>query len=152
MIDIDSIVHIKDYIAILRRRKWVFLSFFLITVTTITIGTFKQHNIYRASATVIIDSRSPEVLSGRDVKNVVELGESDYGGYRDYMETQQEIIKSRRLAHAVIKKLKLLDREEFMKSKDPLEELLKKLEVKPVRDTRMLEIQVEDKDPGRHPA
>jgi capsular exopolysaccharide synthesis family protein len=96
---------------------------------------------------VIIDSRSPEVLSGRDVKNVVELGESDYGGYRDYMETQQEIIKSRRLAHAVIKKLKLLDREEFMKSKDPLEELLKKLEVKPVRDTRMLEIQVEDKDP-----
>jgi capsular exopolysaccharide synthesis family protein len=96
---------------------------------------------------VIIDSRSPEVLSGRDIKNVVELGESDYGGYRDYMETQQEIIKSRRLAHAVVKKLKLLDREEFIKSKDPLDELLQKLEVKPVRDTRMLEIQVEDNDP-----
>lgn len=147
MNDINSTIHIKDYMAILRRRKWISISFFLITVTTITIGTFKQQNVYRAAATVIVDSRSPEVLSGRDVKNVVELGESDYGGYRDYMETQQEIIKSRRLAHAVIKKLKLLDQEEFKKAEDPLDTLLKKLEVKSVRDTRMLEIQIEDKNP-----
>lgn len=148
MTDINnSSIHIKDYMAVLRRRKWIFISFFMITVTTITIGTFKQQNVYRATATVIVDSKSPEVLSGRDVKNVVELGESDYGGYRDYMETQQEIIKSRRLAHAVIKKLKLLDQEEFKKAKDPLDALLKKLDVKPVRDTRMLEIQIEDKNP-----
>lgn len=147
MTDINSSIHIKDYMAVLRRRKWIFISFFLITVTTITIGTFKQQNVYRATATVIVDSKSPEVLSGRDVKNVVELGESDYGGYRDYMETQQEIIKSRRLAHAVIKKLKLLDQEEFKKAKDPLDAILKKLDVKSVRDTRMLEIQIEDKNP-----
>jgi capsular exopolysaccharide synthesis family protein len=145
--DINNTMHIKDYLAILWRRKWLLISFFLIIVTTITIGTFKQQKIYRATATVIIDSKSPEVLSGREVKDVVELGESDYWGYRDYMETQHEIIKSRRLAHTVIKKLKLFNQEEFRNAEDSIEALLDKLEVRSVRDTRMLEIQIDDKNP-----
>ena len=145
--DINKTIHIKDYLAVLRRRKWIFISFFLITVTTIAIGTFKQQKIYRATATVIVDARSPEVLSGRDVRDVVELGESNYWGYRDYIETQYEIIKSRRLAHAVIKKLKLLNQKDFKKAKDPIGLLLKKLEVKSIRDTRMIGIQIDDKNP-----
>ncbi len=145
--DINKTIHIKDYLAVLRRRKWILISFFLITVTTIAIGTFKQQKIYRATATVIVDARSPEVLSGRDVRDVVELGESNYWGYRDYMETQYEIIKSRRLAYGVVKKLKLFNQEDFRKAKDPIEVLLKKLEVKSVRDTRMIGIQIDDKDP-----
>ncbi|MBU4312575.1 MAG: polysaccharide biosynthesis tyrosine autokinase [Candidatus Omnitrophica bacterium] len=145
--DINKTIHIKDYLAVLRRRKWIFISFFLITVTTIAIGTFKQQKIYRATATVIVDARSPEVLSGRDVRDVVELGENNYWGYRDYMETQYEIIKSRRLAYAVIKKLKLFNQEDFKKAKDPIEVLLKKLEVKSIRDTRMIGIQIDDKNP-----
>ena len=145
--DINKTIHIKDYLAVLRRRKWIFISFFLITVTTIAIGTFKQQKIYRATATVIVDARSPEVLSGRDVRDVVELGENNYWGYRDYMETQYEIIKSRRLAYAVIKKLKLFNQEDFKKAKDPIGLLLKKLEVKSIRDTRMIGIQIDDKNP-----
>ena len=136
--------HIKDYINILLRRKWIVISFFLITVTTVTIATFIQKKTYKASATVIVEVESPNVLS---VKDIVKLGESNYFAYRDYIETQQEIIKSRRTAHHVMKNLKLGSREEFKKAKDPIDALLKKVKVEHVRDTRILRISAENGDP-----
>ncbi|MBU4342662.1 MAG: polysaccharide biosynthesis tyrosine autokinase [Candidatus Omnitrophica bacterium] len=137
-------IHIKDYINILLRRKWIVISFFLITVTTMTIATFLQKKTYKAEATVIVEVESPNVLS---VKDVVKLGESNYFAYRDYIETQQEIIKSRRTAHHVIKNLKLGSREEFKKAKDPIGALLKQVKVEHIRDTRFLRISAEDGDP-----
>ena len=136
--------HIKDYINILLRRKWIVISFFLITVTTVTIATFIQKKTYKASATVIVEVESPNVLS---VKDIVKLGESNYFAYRDYIETQQEIIKSRRTAHHVMNNLRLGSREEFKKAKNPLELLLKKVKVEHVRDTRILRISAENGDP-----
>ena len=136
--------HIKDYINILLRRKWIVISFFLITVTTVTIATFIQKKTYKASATVIVEVESPNVLS---VKDIVKLGESNYFAYRDYIETQQEIIKSRRTAHHVMNNLRLRSREEFKKAKNPLELLLKKVKVEHVRDTRILRISAENGDP-----
>ena len=137
-------IHIKDYISILRRRKWIVISFFLISVTTITIASFMQRPVYRATSTVIIDAESPNVLS---LKDVVKLGESNYFAYRDYIDTQKEIIRSRRTTHHVIKNLHLLRRKEFRKMKDPITTLLKRLHVELVRDTRILVIQVDDQDP-----
>lgn len=137
-------IHIKDYLTILRRRKWIAISFFLITVTSVTIATFLQKEVYRATATVIVDAESPDVLS---VKDVIKLGETNYFAYRDYIETQQEIIRSRRTAHYVIKNLNLQNKEEIKKAKDPIEALLKKLHVELVRDTRIVKIQADDEDP-----
>ncbi len=137
-------IHIKDYISILRRRKWIAISFFLITVTAVTVATFSQKRVYRATATVIVDAESPDVLS---VKDVVKLGESNYFAYRDYIETQQEIIRSRRTAHHVMNNLKLGGMEEFKKSIDPIQTLLKKLHVALIRNTRILTIHVDDRDP-----
>ena len=140
----NNTIHIKDYISILRRRKWTLISFFLITVTAISIATFSQKRTYRATATVIVDAESPDVLS---VKDVVKLGESNYFAYRDYIETQQEIIRSKRTAYRVIKNLKLERLEEFRKAKNPLETLLKKLNVELIRDTRIVAIHVDDESP-----
>jgi len=137
-------IHIKDYINILLRRKWIVISFFLITVTTVTIAAFLQKKTYKAIATVIVDVESPNILS---VKDVVKLGESNYFAYRDYIETQQEIIKSRRTAHHVIKNLKLGSREEFKKAEDLIKVLLKKVRVEHVRDTRILRISAENRNP-----
>jgi len=138
-------IHIKDYIAIMWRRKWMLISFFLITITSVTIATFLQKNIYRAASTVIVDVESPDILS---VKDVVKLGETNYLAYRDYIATQQEIIRSRRSAHAVMKNLDLLaHKKELRESKDPIQELLKKLRVELIRDTRILKISIDDEDP-----
>nr|MBU1328638.1 polysaccharide biosynthesis tyrosine autokinase [Candidatus Omnitrophota bacterium] len=138
-------LHVKYYTSILFRRKWTVVSFFVITVTLITWMTFKQIPIYRASSTVIIDVASPDILA---VKDIVKLGETNYFAYKAYIETQQEIIKSRRIAHQVIKNLGLEKKEEFIKAKDqPIDTLLKKLKVELVKDTRILRISVEDENP-----
>jgi len=128
---INKDMHIKDYISILQRRKWVIISFFLITVTAVTVATFSQKRVYRATATVIVETAS------------------HYFAYRDYIETQQEIIRSRRTVYHVMKNLKLRGMEEFKKSKDPIQTLLKKLHVELIRDTRIIAIHVDDGDP-RH--
>ncbi len=137
-------MHLRDYLNILRRRKWVAASFFFITVTTVALASFIQKPVYRAAATVIIDIESPSVLS---VKDVVKLGETEYYLYRDYIETQKEIIRSRRVAHAVMKNLRLADEEEYRKKKDPIEILLKKLKVDLVGDARIIKIHAESRDP-----
>ncbi|MBU1006213.1 MAG: polysaccharide biosynthesis tyrosine autokinase [Candidatus Omnitrophica bacterium] len=145
--DINSTIHIRDYLNVLRNRKWIIISFFVITVTVTTVATLKQENIYKAEATVIVDTRSPDVFSGRQVADVVELGESNYWGYKDYIETQKEIIRSRRLAYSVLKSLNLDKKEEFKKVEDPIARLLRKVQVKTRVSTRMLQIEALDKDP-----
>ena len=135
---------IKGYFSILFRRRWLAATFFFVTVTAVTIATFMEKEIYRATATVIVDVETPEILS---VKDVVKLGEPNYLAYRDYIETQREIIRSRRIAYNVMKNLKLSQRKEFQKAKDPIECLLKKLRVELVRDTRILKINIDDENP-----
>lgn len=141
---INKELHIKEYISILLRRKWIAISFFLITVTTVTLMTFKQDPIYKAVATVIVDVQSADILS---VKDVVKLGETNYFAYKDYIETQQEIIKSRRVAGKVIENLGLKDKKEFQEKRDPVTALLKNIKVELIRDTRIIKISAEDKDP-----
>ncbi len=60
--NIKDDMHIKEYINILLRRKWLVISFFVITVVTVTVATFIQKKVYRASATVIVDVESPDIL------------------------------------------------------------------------------------------
>ncbi len=137
-------LHIKEYISVILRRKWTLIAFFLITVTAVTFATFKQHPIYRAVSTIIIDVAEPDILA---VKDIIKLGETNYFAYRAYIETQQEIIKSRNIAMQVINNLGLADKEEFKKEKDPVGHLLKKLKVELVKDTRIIKISIDDKDP-----
>jgi len=105
-----------------------------------------QVPIYEATSTVIVDAQSPNVLSV-GVGDVVNLGERNWWAYRDYIETQREIIKSRQLAYTVIKNLNLSDDKKFRGKDDPVDTLLEKLEVELVRDTRILKIRVCEEDP-----
>src|SRR3989338_8485499 len=138
-------IHLKDYLFILLNRKWIVISFFIFIVTIVSFATFIQKPVYRATATVIVDTETPNVLSS--VSEVVRLGESNYFAYRDYMDTQKEIIKSRRNAYRVFKKLQLSSNKEFSDEKDPLEALLKKIKVASLRNTKILEISADDTDP-----
>jgi len=142
--NITKNIHIRDYLSILRRRKWIAISFFFITVTSVTIATFMQEDVYRATATVIVEIESPNILP---VKDVVQLGEPYYFAYREYIETQQEIIRSRRTAHQVMKNLKLANRKGFKEAEDPVGTLLRKMHVELMIDTRILKISADDGNP-----
>lgn len=114
----------------------------IIVLSLITIGlaiwmSFGQKPFYRASSTVIIDVLSQNILT---VKDVAKLREAHYLTYKTYMETQLEIIKSKRIADHVIKNLGL---------RESASNLLKKLEADIVKGTRVIRISAVDKDPKK---
>ncbi|OHE55095.1 MAG: hypothetical protein A2027_03310 [Thermodesulfovibrio sp. RBG_19FT_COMBO_41_18] len=99
-------IHLRDYLHILLRRKWTFITFFIVIITTVLIGTFMTTPIYRSTATIKIDRENPQVLKFEDIYKI-EMGEDDY------YQTQYKILKSRNLAKRVIRTLKLGEEPEF---------------------------------------
>ena len=73
-------IHLQDYIQVILRRRWVILTFFIVLLTTVIIGTLKQTPIYEATATLMIERRSPHVIAVREVS---QMGTSDYHAYKD---------------------------------------------------------------------
>ncbi len=135
--------HIQDYIQVMMRRRWVILTFFIVLVVTVLIGSLKQTPIYRATATLMIERRSPKVVS---VQEVAPMGTSDYYAYKDYYETQYKLIKSRSLLEEVADSLGL-KADNTRKGKDPVEKLLKIVNVYPIKNSQLVEISVEDSNP-----
>jgi uncharacterized protein involved in exopolysaccharide biosynthesis len=99
-------IHLRDYLHILLRRKWTLITFFIIVVTTVLIGTFLMTPIYRSTATIKIDREDPQVLKFEDIYKVERADE-------DYYQTQYKILKSRNLAKRVIRSMKLGENPEF---------------------------------------
>ena len=136
-------INLQDYITIIRRRRWTIFTFFVMTVCAVTIATFLQTPVYRATTTVLIDEESPDVLSAKDS---LALGSPGYVSYREYYQTQLEIIKSRAIAKEVYAALALGNSPEYAKARDPIKAFLAKLKVDPSRNTRLVYIHFEDKD------
>ncbi len=99
-------IHLRDYLHILLRRKWTLITFFIIVVTTVLIGTFLTTPIYRSTATIKIDREDPQVLKFEDIYKVERADE-------DYYQTQYKILKSRNLAKRVIRSMNLGENPEF---------------------------------------
>lgn len=98
-------VHLRDYVSVILKRKWIVLIFFISVVITATIMTFMATRIYTSAVVIKIDKESPNVLSFKGI---------EAGSTVDSYETQYEILKSRILAEKVIKKLNLDKNSDFM--------------------------------------
>jgi capsular exopolysaccharide synthesis family protein len=94
--------HLLDYLLILRKHKWLIISFLLALVTVVTIATFRMQPVYEASTRVEID---------RETSNFLPFAGTDpYDLYQDlenYIETQSKILVSETLAIQTIKSLHL---------------------------------------------
>lgn len=95
-------VHVSNYLRIIKKRQWVIVTFFVIVVASVAISSFLQTPVYKASARILIEKETPNVLS---FKEVLALDTAD----TDYYQTQYTILKSRTLARDVLQKLGLLD-------------------------------------------
>lgn len=131
---------IRSCVLILLRRRLVIAAFFLLTAITLTIAAFLQKEVYRATATVVLDTDGMGMATTKGI-----LAPQEPYGY--YLQTQKEIMRSRRTAHHVIKNLKLDRSEGFAGEDDLIGSLLKKLRVKPIRGAKILKITVDDQDP-----
>jgi polysaccharide biosynthesis transport protein len=148
------------------RKYWATAS---ATVVLVMLGTvfytLGQKKIYEAQATVMFDPRPPRPLGSR-VESVVDMGAGSFWNNQEYYETQYQIIRSRQVALAVVRELglqhdpsflsNLPDGEEVradgLKELEPeraAEVLRGRLEVVPVRDSRLATLKFRDASPRR---
>jgi uncharacterized protein involved in exopolysaccharide biosynthesis len=171
----EQSVHLTEYYYILAKHKWVVIASLILLVTLTMLFTFQMKPVYRATATLIIDTeQSASPLTGERI---------DYEGYASQsltFNTHFKLITSYPLLQKVIKTLKLdqLDMEEGIEV-SPWKELLTqfkknirlllgrekksltqqeklpqlteklkaKIDIEEVRNTRLLKVGVEDHDP-----
>ena len=48
-------IHLRDYIRVIRKRKSIVVTFFLITFLVVVIGTFTATPLYRASTKILVE-------------------------------------------------------------------------------------------------
>jgi capsular exopolysaccharide synthesis family protein len=155
-------IDLRAYWRLLVRRRWVIASVFAAAVVVTLLFTLRQQKVYAATATLIIDLNAPRVLNKEDVQEVVDSGTGGYWFSKEYYETQYKVITSRAVAQRVVEKFQLARDPRFfgleglkdqgkvesiLAKADPIGTLQDRLAVIPVKDSRVVRIQVSDRDP-----
>ena len=133
-------MHLREYVRVLRKHMWLMLACFVVVLGTVALGTYLQRPIFRATTRALLDREAPRVV------NFQEAGPS--GEPIEVFQTQVQIIRSRPVGQRVIDTLDLKSKKpELALAADPVAAFLGSVSVEPVRNTRLVEIQVEDPDP-----
>ncbi len=104
--DKEQQIDIRDYINVIRKRKWTLVAVFVVIVTTVILHSFTATPIYEATTLLVIEKENPNVVSVQEVMAVDASG-------TDYYQTQYKIIESRTVARDVISRLNLERSKEF---------------------------------------
>lgn len=143
-------MNLNQYLAILRAR-WVVIFFtLLLTVGLTAVASLLLTKTWKATTSLVLNFKGVDPITGVPVPSQLMPG---------YMATQIDIINSQRIALEVIDQLKLAEgdavMQKFMDEADGegeirnwlAELLLKNLEVKPSRESSVLEISFKAVDP-----
>ena len=143
MQQVEQETHLTDYWRIIKERRNVVIIFFIIVVFTVTIGSFLLKPTYRATVKLLIDVESPHALT---TTGSMALGSPNYNAYKEYFQSQKEIIRSRGIVRQIFEEFKLSKLKKYRDSAEPITKFLKTIKVEPVRDTRLLLLHVEDEN------
>ncbi|MCR4409325.1 MAG: polysaccharide biosynthesis tyrosine autokinase [Candidatus Saccharicenans sp.] len=146
-------IDLRKYLDIILRRRWTVISITLIAAALSLIISFVTRPVYKARGTVMIE-KEPNILSFEDIFQIETFRD-------DYFQTQYKLLQSRSLAERTIERLKLWEKKEFSGSKSPtaddlknpvfrqkmVDKFLGRLEVKPIRMTRLVEVAFKAHDP-----
>jgi capsular exopolysaccharide synthesis family protein len=146
-------IDLRKYLDIILRRRWTIISITLIAVAIALLISFTMRPRYTARGMVMIE-KEPNILSFEDIFQIETFRD-------DYFQTQYKLLQSRSLAERTIEKLNLWNKEEFSgraqvsaeEIKNPvfrqkvIDRFLSRLEVKPVRMTRLVEVNFTSYDP-----
>jgi len=155
-------IDLRKYVGIILKRKWTIILTFALVVSAVAIYTLRQQKIYTASASLVIDSTPPQVLGG-EVRETVEMGTGTYWYSKEFYETQYRILRSRAIAQRVVEQLGLdqdlkflgIDKlppeqqAEVLPKIDATVVLQSRLFIEPVKDSRIVNVRIEDPDPDR---
>ncbi len=143
----ETRLHFLDYWRIIRIRKAIIITVFLITAIVATAVTFLLPESYASTARIRIE---PDTIS--DIRSVG--GEAPYASYDPYfIQTEFEIIQDRVVLGKVIEALNLNEvwgkkyfGGETLKTPETVEFLKRRMSLTPVRNTKLIEITVFSED------
>jgi capsular exopolysaccharide synthesis family protein len=143
----ETRLHFLDYWRIIRIRKAIIITVFLITAIVATAVTFLLPESYASTARIRIE---PDTIS--DIRGV--SGEAPYASYDPYfIQTEFEIIQDRVVLGKVIEALNLNVEwgkkyfgGEMLKTPETMEFLKKRMSLMPVRNTKLIGITVYSED------
>ena len=139
-----------QFLTILRARWWVILLTLALVVTTTVVVSLLLPKQYSASTQVIVDVKSPDPIAGIILPAQLMPG---------YMATQIDIVTSQKVALMVVDKLRIAEnpiaREQWVEETEGqgsirhyyADLVLKKLDVKPSRESSVLSISYTGTDP-----
>ncbi len=141
----------SQFLSLLRARIWVFLATLAVTVaTTIAVSLLMQPQ-YKATTTLVFDSKGMDPILGGMLPVQMMPG---------YLATQVDVIQSHRVAVEVVRMLRVAEnpglREKWIKATKGqgkfedwfARELLDKLDVKPSRESSVMDVNFTWPDPG----
>ncbi|WP_437286435.1 GumC family protein [Sorangium sp. So ce406] len=145
-------------------KHWaIALTTMIFVALSVTFYTLGQKKIYQSTSTLQFDPNPPRPL-GRGVDTVVDMGAGSYWNNREYYETQYKVMRSMRVALAVVAQLNLHNDAYFLKDlprdaaapppmsvspEEAAEELRERLVVEPVKDSRLAIVRYNDADRER---
>ncbi|MDH3727736.1 MAG: hypothetical protein OER77_09405, partial [Myxococcales bacterium] len=142
--------------AVVRYRGWIALTVVAVT-TLVTLWTLRMPQIYQAVTTLEYDPNPGNPL-GSEVEGF--SGASHFLMSREFFETQNLVIQSRVVAERVVESFGLADSPDFFGREDDsdwvpvsvpeaAEYLQTKITIDPVKDTRLVRLEVRDHNPER---
>ncbi len=152
--------HLRDYLYVLHRRKWIVLTFFTLVVVTVLMAVLFAKPVYRAKTTIRIERETPSVLAFKDI---YEERKDDL----EYFETQYQILKSRKISERVVRAMRLDRLPEFAGaaggpirssmvelsgkpgyiSPDLIDKVRSRITIRPVRNSSIISVSFDDPDP-----
>jgi succinoglycan biosynthesis transport protein ExoP len=132
----------RQHLVVLVEHKWLSLAAFLTVMITSVVWTYRQIPIYRATATIQVDSDTMKVLNIQDVLSSDTRDEQ-------YVNTQVQIMQSRTLCEQVVQAQHLDKNPAFLATAggDPAGALQACLYIEPVRASQLIDIHADHPDP-----
>lgn len=133
-------VPLRHYLQVVQKRWGIVAACFVLVVGVVGVQTYLQQPIFRASARVVIE-RETQIVNFQQTQTY-EWNSSEF------FNSQVQIVRSRPVLQRVVDSLNLRERKpEYGQAQDPTSLLQAVVSVDPLRNTRLIQISVEDPDP-----
>lgn len=164
---VDFAIDLRTTWSILVKGRWAILAAIVAVVAGVSVWTYRQPKVYRASASIVIETNAPAVLS--QVQEVTDQANLGYWISKEFLETQFQVIRSREVAARAVEKLGLDTDPAFLgtgaaseapaepgagsavtapRRGDPVGKVASMIKLSPVRDSKVVVLSIEHTDPA----
>jgi len=140
----EAKLHALDYWQVIRNRYGIILLAFFLVFMTATVITYLLPSQYRGNVQLQINRTPREMQLFKDSSQRSDM----FLPYSNFMQTQFEIIESRRTLERVVQKRDLVAKWNLQNESEAFHRLKKKINAQDVRGTDLINIEVYHNDPA----